>query len=496
MNQRPKTGESTDARRAGPAWLTWGGLFGGPLVAVGVYALLADSGLGHEARAVAGVASLMAVWWISEAISLSATALVPLVLFPVLGVSTMGDAAAPYANQLIFLFMGGLILGLGLEKWGAHKRIALLIVCAVGSSPRRIVLGFMLAAALLSMFVSNTATAAMMMPIGVSVVVLASAGGDGGGLDGKVFGPALMLGIAYGCSAGGLATIIGTPPNGVLVGVMRDTLGEEITFARWMRLGLPLTCVLLPVVWVMLVFVLYPLRDGAIAGGRALFVRRLRELGPVGRGERVVLAVFGLTAALWIFRSALADWLGLSGVTDATVAIFGALLLFVIPVNPRERTFAMDWRTAVKLPWGVLILFGGGLTLAGAVTSTGLDVWIGNSLTGLGEPPEWLLILAVATLVIMMTELTSNTATASALLPVLAAAAPALGVEPERLMIPAALAASCAFMLPVATPPNAIVFGSGMVSIRQMASAGLWLNMIAAVLITLASMALGDTVLG
>lgn len=495
--------------------VSWVGLALGPALAVLAYlalpALTPDhpGGLTQPGRATAAVGVLMAVWWLTEAIPLAATALLPLVLFPLTGACPIGAASGPFANSVIFLFLGGFILGLGMERWGLHKRIALITILVVGTGPRRLIGGFMLASALLSMWVSNTATAIMMLPIAMSVVGLVAArcappgtAPDRAPSPDPNFDASLLMGVAYAASIGGVATLIGSPPNAILAGFVADELGQQVAFARWLVLGLPIVAVFLPLAWAYVVFVSQPVRLKSIPGGREMIRGELAALGPVTRGEWVVLVVFCCTVLLWVTRPILQGYgrehglLVLSGLEDASIAVAAAVALFVVPVRPRERVFAMDWKTAERVPWGVLLLFGGGLSLAAAINRNGVDAFIGASLGHLGHLPVWLAVVLVCTLVIFLTELTSNTAVTTALLPILAGVAPALGVDPLRLVVPAALAASFAFMLPVATPPNAIVFSSGRITIGQMARAGLGLNILGIVVISLATLALEGLVVG
>ncbi|UCE86046.1 MAG: DASS family sodium-coupled anion symporter [Deltaproteobacteria bacterium] len=486
----------------------WVGLFAGPLLALLVLAGLPDQyrdaagaavELGSGARATLALMVWMAVWWMTEAIPLPATSLLPIAVLPLAGAASAGEATAPYADKLIFLFLGGFVLALSMQRWGLDRRIALRVLRLVGTRPVQMVGGVMLVTAFLSMFVSNTATAAMMLPIALSVVTLLApddaAPDDLFGDGDPNFGLCMMLGIAYAATIGGIGTKIGTPPNGLLLGFIERNYGREIDFVTWLGVGLPLVAVFLPTAWWLLTRAIYPVPQQRVRGAEELLERAHRQLGPLNRGERVTLLVFVLMAAAWVLRPILANGYGgeggllrvpalLPGLTDAGIAIGGAILLFSIPADWKNRTFTMNWDTARALPWGVLLLFGGGLSLAAAVKANGVDLFIGSLAHAFGALPTVLLVVLVTTLVILLTELTSNTATTATLLPVLAPAAVSFGVSPYMLIVPAALAASCAFMLPVATPPNAVVFGSGYVTIRQMTYAGLWLNLLGIVFVT------------
>lgn len=505
------------------------GLVGGPVVALLVFTLLPHQYLGGGgelaplttgARATLAVMAWMATWWLTEAIDIAATALLPIAVFPILGILPIGQAAAPYASDLIFLFMGGFILALSMQRWGLDRRIALFTLRRVGSRPPAIIGGFMLVTAVLSMWVSNTATAAMMLPIALSVInlvlrketgeTLAESGLPEEGDPGRNFALSLMLSIAYAASIGGIATIIGSPPNGILVEFVALEYNRDIGFAQWMLIGGPIALVFLPLAWALITWVLYPVTITRIEGGDELFEQEFAKLGPMKAGEWITLIVFGCTALAWITRPLLVQvtlgggadpWRPFAGLSDAGIAILAAVALFVIPARastvdgqPGDRpapspsapalTFTMNWNTAAKLPWGILVLFGGGLSLAAAVKSNGVAEFLGAQAVALRGFPTVILVLAVTVGVIFLTELTSNTATTATLVPVLAGLALGVGVAPEMLIIPATIAASCAFMLPVATPPNAIVFGSGYLTIPQMARAGFWLNIIGVVLIT------------
>lgn len=468
-------------------------------------------GLSLQARACTGVATLMAVWWLTEAIPLSATALLPIVLFPILGVLDVKGTTARYGDSIIFLFMGGFLLALAMQRWGLHKRIALMTILLVGTQPKRMIAGFMVATALLSMFVSNTATAIMLVPIALSVVEMVKAQGGYQENDQRLasFATCLVLAIAYSASIGGVGTLIGTPPNMVLAGIAREQLGIEIGFARWMLLGIPIVLVFLPIAWVYLTRFAFPDQIERIEGGRKLIRDQLHHLGPMSRGEWSTFIVFTLTASLWIIRPLL-QRLGVSltpenadpsllasalvNLNDTTIAMGGALILFLLPADREHRV--LDWKTAEKLPWGILILFGGGLALAKGISTTGVDAYLGSLFVGLKGVHPLVITFLVTTLVIFMTELTSNTAITNAILPVLISAAAALDMDPLMLMIPASLAASCAFMLPVATPPNAVVFASGHISIARMARAGFAMNLLAVGVVVLASAVLVPRIFG
>ena len=443
----------------------------------------------------AAVAVLMAVWWITEAIPVYATGLLPLALFPLLGVVDIAAAARPYANPLIFLFMGGFMIALAMQRWGLHTRIALSLLSVTGTRARNLVGGFMMATAVLSMWVSNTATTMMMLPIALSVLALLhEQTGEEQSLPG--FNTALVLSIAYGANIGGLATLIGTPPNALLAAYFNETYGVTIGFAEWMIVGLPLTTVLLILAWLLLTRVLHPMPNSRIEGADAILDHARAYLGPVSHGERVVAVAFATAAFLWVFRPVLATLLPWLTLSDAGIAMIVALSLFLIPSGEKPGDGVLNWDWASRLPWGVLLLFGGGLSLAGAAGASGLSDWIGEGMAAWGGLPTVVLLIAVVTVVVFLTEVTSNTATTATLLPLLAAAALAIGENPLLLCIPAALAASCAFMLPPATPPNAIVFGSGQVTIPQMARAGIWLNLVSIAVLVAVSYLLAVPVFG
>lgn len=477
--------------------IQWIGLIAGPALALLLYGLLPHAypnsagetvEFSNAGRATMALAAWMAVWWMTEAVELYATALLPLVALPMTGAASVRAAAAPYAHELIFLFMGGFLIALAMQRWGLHRRLALRALRAAGDHPAGIVACFMGVTAFFSMWVSNTATAVMMLPIALSIISLVEQV-EPGTKARPHFALCLLLGIAYAASIGGIGTIIGTPPNVFLASFIQSSLGQEISFVRWMGVGLPLVAVFLPIAWLMLTRVLYPLRGERIEGSREVTERAYRELGVMSSGERVVLVVFLLAALSWIARPLLVrvqigDMHPLAGLSDPVIAMVAALVLFVVPVDVKRRVFVMNWETALKLPWGILLLFGGGLSLAAAIRINGVGEYIGHQLGILSGIPVLLLVMAVIALVIFLTELTSNTATTATFIPILAALAPVFDLHPFMLIVPAAIAASCAFMLPVATPPNAIVFGSGHVTIQQMIRAGFWLNLLGVILIT------------
>ena len=494
------------------------GLGAGLIAALLIY-LVMPADVPHAAKLTAATAVLMATWWMTEALPIPATALVPLVIFPVLSPEVgFDDVGASYGNNIIFLFMGGFMLALAMQRWNLHKRIALAIVGAIGTSPSLLILGFMIATGFISMWVSNTATAVMMLPIGVSVLVLvnrlrledAARKGEepGEGVDPELeaegsagtassavrskFGTALMLGIAYAASIGSLATIIGTPPNALLAAHMSQEFGVTIGFGRWMVVGAPIAVVFLLIAWLLLTKVIFKPEISEIPGGAELIREERRGLGKISSGEVRVLSVFVLAALSWVFIPLIWQIAGAGDppIGDAGIAMVVALLLFVLPAGAARGVRLLDWDAAVKLPWGVLLLFGGGLALSAQFSSSGLTEWIGEVTAGIGGLPVVLIVAIVAAGILFLTELTSNTATSATFLPVATAVAVGIGVDPMLLAIPVALAATCAFMLPVATPPNAIAYGSGYVRIPQMAAAGLWLNLIGIVLISATTMTL------
>lgn len=471
------------------------GLVLGPLLFAAIMLIPSPEGLSAGGQAVAATTAWVAVWWVGEAIPIPATSLLPIVLFPLTGALDVDATTAPYANDLIFLFMGGFFIAMAMQRWDLHRRIALRTIRAVGAGPKRIILGFMVATAFLSMWVSNTATAMMMTPIGLAVILQTSdiierSDKDFPTEQGEFnFGTALMLCIAYSASVGGVGTIIGTPPNLVLVGAINETFDQTITFAQWMLYGVPIAALGVVIIWVYVTGFILPPRMDSLPGGMEVIDEEIAALGSMSREEKLVLGVFAGTAAAWISRSFVLESI-IPGITDSIIAIVGALVLFLIPARHEDGsfTFLLDWETAVDIPWGIILLFGGGLAIAEGFSATGLAEWIGGQLGGLEGVSIVLVMTVVVLLTIFMTEVTSNTATTAMLMPIMASLAVGLSVHPYGIMIGAATAASFAFMLPVATPPNAVVFGSGYITMPQMAKTGFGLNIIGIVLVILLSL--------
>ena len=464
------------------------GLFLGPALFLLLLLMPLPEGMPPLAMRVAAVTALMATWWLMESLPVAATALLPIALFPLLGVMPTGQVTLAYADHIIYLFLGGFLIAVAIEKWGLHQRIALHTIRLVGTSPRRVIFGFMFATAFLSSWVSNTATAMMMVTIGMAVLTQMSGVNPARNEQERArtdFGTALMLGIAYAASIGGVATLIGTPPNAILAGVLEKHYGYQIGFAEWMLFGLPVSLLMLLLTWLYLTRIAFRQHMQGPGGSDAAISRQIAALGPMTAQERRVLVVFLLVVLAWIGRG-LFDLPGLALLADASIAMLGALALFVIPADWKRGRMLLDWQSAVRIPWDIIILFGGGFALASAFAESGLTAWIGTRLTVLQGTGLLLTVLAVATLVKFLTEVTSNTATASLLLPVMTGFAMATDTHPLSLMAAVALSASFAFMLPVATPPNAIVFSSRQVTIPQMARAGLWLNLLAIVVVTIA----------
>lgn len=457
------------------------GLFLGPLLALVMLLSGAPAGMEAAAWSVGALALWMAVWWVTEAVPVPVTALLPILLLPLLDVSPITEAAAPYANPLIFLFLGGFLIARAIERWNLHRRIALQIVHFAGQRPDRLVAGFMLATAFLSMWISNTATAAMMLPIGLSVIALLE--GSREASVGPRFAVALLLGIAFGANIGGMGTLIGTPPNALLAAFMAEAYGVAIGFGQWMMVGVPVAALILVLAWWLLVRVAFPLGREDFPGLDRLFEERRAALGPLSGPERRVLVVFVAVAMTWMTRPLIEGWLPGLALSDPGIALAGAMALFLLPSGRIGGTPLLDWSATRDLPWGVLILVGGGLSLGTAIEASGLSAHIADGLVVLKGWPLWLVVGAVALLAMLLSHVTSNTATAATLLPLAAGVALTLEQPPLLLAVPVVLAASCAFMLPVATPPNAIVFGSERLTIPDMLRGGALIGLVAIAII-------------
>jgi len=465
-----------DSMEAVPPGVRRAGLIAGPLLALGLQGLVPPAGLSAAAWVVVSLALLMALWWLTEAVPMAVTALLPVAVLPLTGVTTLDAATAPYAEPIIFLLLGGFLVALSIERWGLHRRIALAVLGTVGTSPARLVLGFMLATAFLSMWMSNSAATMMVAPIALSVAAA---------LDDRKAGAALLLGVAYAASLGGMATIIGTPPNALAVGYLKTALGREVGFLDWMRFGVPVLVCILPLAWLVLTRLAFRLDSTESAAAGAAIAAERAALGPMARAERRTALLCLALAAAWSFQPLLKTLPGLGGLSDAGLAIGFAILMFLAPSGGRPGERLLDWTDTAGVNWGIILLFGGGLSLAGAIEATGLAQWLGGHLVGLTQAPALVLALALALGITLLSEIASNTALAAAMLPVLGATAQASGTEPLGLILPATLAASCGFMLPVATGPNAIVFGTGKVRAADMMRAGLLLDLVGAVAIAL-----------
>ena len=458
------------------------GLILGPLSFIIIKYFFHPEGLSVEANAILGSAVWIAIWWITEAIPIAVTALLPIILFPLSGGLGLNETTASYGHKYVFLYIGGFILAIAIEKWKLHKRIALTIIKIVGTNVNFIILGFMIATAFLSMWISNTASAVMILPVGMAIVSQLKGNPATNENENMIFGKALMLAIAYSASIGGISTLIGTPPNLVLAGVIKQTYDIEITFFQWFIFGFPIAIILLFLCWMYLTRFAFKFKQKEFPGGRQEIKKQLQELGPISYEEKAVFLVFLLTAFSWITRSFLLESF-IPKIDDTIIAIFFAILLFIVP-SKNKSIKLMAWEDAVKLPWGIVLLFGGGMALALGFETSGLAIWIGHQMTSLESFSLLILLLILVASVNFLTEITSNLGTTAMLLPVLVSLAAALGLHPFYLLIGATLAASCAFMLPVATPPNAVVFGSGYLKIEDMVRKGFVLNLISILLVT------------
>lgn len=459
------------------------GLILGPLFFLYILLFFHPEGLSKPANAVLASTIWIAIWWISEVIPIAVTALLPIILFPLTGGLNINETTASYGHKYIFLFIGGFILALTIEKWNLHKRIALNIIKIVGTSVVNIILGFMVATAFLSMWISNTASSVMLLPVGMAIVLQLRDNPNTVEDENRIFGKALMLAIAYSASIGGMATLIGTPTNLVLAGVIQTSFDVEITFSQWFIFGFPIALILLFLSWLYLTRFAFKFKQKEFPGGKAEINRQIKTLGSMTYEEKVVLFIFVCTAFAWITRSFIIQKI-IPVIDDTIIAITFSILLFIIP-SRQKNVNIMSWKDAVKLPWGIVLLFGGGLALASGFESSGLASWIGSQLSILEALPFIVLLLILIAVVNFLTEITSNVATTAMLLPILVSLAPVLNVHPYYLMVAATVAASCAFMLPVATPPNAVVFGSGYLRISDMVKKGVWMNLLSIILLTI-----------
>ena len=473
------------------------GLYIGPIIAIFMLLAPAPDGLSNEAWSVAAMGSLMAIWWATEAIPIAITALLPLVFFPLLGISSIQEAATPFANKVIYLFLGGFIVAFAMQRWNLHRRIALTILQYVGGNGRSLVGGFMLVSASLSMWVMNTSTTMMLLPIAISVITVIH--GTVEHLNEKQkqdFQYALLLGIAYAATIGGMSTLVGTAPNAMLAAFMLETYDADLSFSKWMLVGIPLSLVMAPLAWVALTRWTFKVDFATNDTGRLALKKMKDDLGSISTPEIRVGIIFLLLAVAWITRPILITLPGLSALDDSSIAMAGAISLFMIPSGDKTDPVLLRWIHLEKLPWSILLLFGGGLSLAAAVSNSGLAAWLGSNLSLISDLPTTLLVMIIAVMIIFLTELTSNVATTATFLPVIGAIAIEMGINPIILAAPVTLAASCAFMLPVATPPNAIVFGSGLLNIPKMIRAGLVLYLIGIIVVSLVSLTLAPYFLG
>ena len=457
------------------------GLVSGPLSFILVILFFHPEGLTLQANAIIASTVWMAIWWITEAIPISVTALLPIILFPLTGGLELSETTASYGHKYVFLYLGGFIIAIAMQKWNLHKRIALNIISFIGTNVIKIILGFMVATAFLSMWISNTATAVMMLPIAMAIVDQLKDNPDTIENENKIFGKALMLGIAYSASIGGISTLIGTPPNLILAGVVEETFGYEITFSTWFKFGFPISLILLFLCWKYLTGIAFKFEQKSFPGGIKEIKKQLQKIGTISYEEKLVALIFTLTAIAWVTRDILK--LIIPVIDDTIIVMISALIIFLLPTNDKKRRL-INWEEASKLPWGILLLFGGVMALASGFKESGLALWIGTQMTLLDGINLFLLLFFLIASVNFLTEITSNLATTAMLLPILYPMAMTIDVHPFILMVSAAVAASCAFMLPVATPPNAVVFGSGYLRIPDMVRVGIWMNVLSIILLS------------
>lgn len=460
------------------------GLVTGPLLFLLTFFFYHPEGMSPEANAVLASTLWIAAWWITEALPIAVTSLLPIILFPLTGALDLETTTASFGHKYIFLYIGGFILAIAIERWNLHRRLALNIIDLIGTNINSIVLGFMIATGFLSMWISNTASSVMMLPIGMAIIKQLKDDPRTIADENKIFGRVLMLSIAYSASIGGIATLIGTPPNLVLAGIVQELYGIEISFSKWIMFGLPVSIFLLIICWKYLTRFTRHFKQQSFPGGRKEIKNQLKLLGKIGHEEKTVLIVFAVTAFAWISRSFLLEKF-IPGIDDTIIAVVAGIALFILPAGKGSERKIITWEEAVKLPWGILLLFGGGLAIAQGFKVTGLASWIGSQMILLNGIPLILLLLALVAAVNFLTEITSNLATTAMLLPVFASLALTIDVHPYVLMVGATVAASCAFMLPVATPPNAVVFGSGYLSIGTMVRAGVMMNILSILVLTL-----------
>ena len=460
------------------------GLILGPVVFIITIFFFKPEGLSIEGNAILASTLWIAIWWISEAVPYAITSLLPIILFPLTGALGLVETSASYGHRYIFLYIGGFILAIAIERWGLHKRIALNTIKFIGTNIKSIILGFMVATAFLSMWISNTAASVMMLPIGMSIISQLVDNPNSIENENKVFAKKLMLSIAYSASIGGVATLIGTPPNLILAGIVEETYGIEITFSKWLMFGFPISLVLLFICWKYLTQFTFSIKQKSFPGGKLEIEKQIINLGKMSYEEKIILFIFILTALAWTLRSFLLENF-IPNIDDTIIALISALILFIIPASKEKNRKLINWKEAVRLPWEILLLFGGGLAIAQGFTTSGLSNWIGSQLTLFEGASIFILLLFLIAIVNFLTEITSNLATTAMILPVLAPLALIIEVNPLILMVGATVAASCAFMLPVATPPNAVVFGSGHLTIPNMIKTGIWMNLLSIFLLTL-----------
>ncbi|MEP0354347.1 DASS family sodium-coupled anion symporter [Paraglaciecola sp.] len=485
MNSNPQASAITEER---PTYQNVGLALGPALFALMMLFSGSQTIMDPVAWKTAAISLWMAAWWATEALPVSVTACLPIVVFEPLGIKSLREAAEPYSNPIIYLYLGGFLLALAVERWNLHRRVALFLLSLTGTDGVKLIGGFMLASAFLSMWMTNTSTTLMLLPIALSVVgTILDNQPDLTEKQKSNFQIAMLLGLAYSATIGGLATLVGTPPNALLVGFMNENYDYEISFLEWMAVGLPVSMILLPIAWLTLTKLLYPVNIPESKETSAYLQKLRDELGPMTLAEKRVAIIFSVVVVAWMLRKPIAIFWDIPGLSDPGIVMAAAILLFIIPSGNRHQPQLMTWHEAGRLPWGVLLLFGGGLSLAAAVADSGLALWLGHSLAPLGTLGVSMLVLASVLLVVLLTELTSNLATTATLLPIMGAIAIEAGIDPLMLCVPIAMAASCAFMLPVATPPNAIVFSSGFIKIPQMAKAGILMNIIGVLLLTLLS---------